>query len=108
MKCLEFYQQNQHYVSLKHEDDKLIAFERSGLLWIFNLHPQIVLNYRIGVEFQEISRHFKFHSYHFGGHGRSLRQLQIFPQNEPWNGSNCLHVYIPVGVFSVYLLRLKT
>jgi len=29
----------QAYVSRKHEDDKLIAFERAGLLFVFNLHP---------------------------------------------------------------------
>ena len=29
----------QAYVSLKHDGDKVIAFERAGLLWIFNFHP---------------------------------------------------------------------
>jgi len=28
----------QAYVSRKHEDDKLIAFERAGLLFVFNFH----------------------------------------------------------------------
>ena len=27
------------YVSRKHDGDKLIVFERGGLLWIFNFHP---------------------------------------------------------------------
>lgn len=41
----------QAYVSLKHEVDKLIAFERAGLLFIFNLHPtNSYTDYRVGVE----------------------------------------------------------
>ncbi len=27
------------HVSRKHDGDKLIVFERGGLLWIFNFHP---------------------------------------------------------------------
>ena len=30
------------YVSRKNEGDKLMAFERGGLLWIFNFHPDKV------------------------------------------------------------------
>lgn len=41
----------QAYVSLKHEVDKVIAFERAGLLFIFNFHPtNSFSDYRIGVE----------------------------------------------------------
>ncbi|KAL0067646.1 alpha-1,4-glucan branching enzyme [Marasmius tenuissimus] len=39
------------YVSLKHEGDKVVAFERADLLFIFNFHPtQSFTDYRIGVE----------------------------------------------------------
>lgn len=39
------------YVSLKHEVDKVIVFERAGLLFVFNFHPtQSFSDYRIGVE----------------------------------------------------------
>lgn len=41
----------QAYVSLKHEGDKIIAFERAGLLFIFNFHStKSFTDYRIGVE----------------------------------------------------------
>lgn len=30
----------QGYVSAKHQDDKVIAFERAGLVFIFNFHGQ--------------------------------------------------------------------
>jgi 1,4-alpha-glucan branching enzyme len=41
----------QAYVSLKNESDKVIVFERAGLLWIFNFHPdKSFTDYRVGVE----------------------------------------------------------
>ena len=41
----------QAYVSLKNETDKVIVFERAGLLYIFNFHPSNSFSdYRIGVE----------------------------------------------------------
>jgi len=39
------------YVSAKHEEDKVIVFERAGLLFCFNLHPaQSHADYKVGVE----------------------------------------------------------
>lgn len=36
---------------MKHEDDKIIAFERAELLFLFNFHPHKSFpDYRIGVE----------------------------------------------------------
>ncbi|KAI0700723.1 glycoside hydrolase superfamily [Cytidiella melzeri] len=41
----------QAYVSLKHEVDKMIVFERAGLLFIFNFHPtNSFTDYRVGVD----------------------------------------------------------
>lgn len=38
------------YVSLKHEGDKIIVYERAGLLFIFNFHPtNSFTDYRVGV-----------------------------------------------------------
>ncbi len=34
--------QRDDYISLKHQDDKIVAFERGGLLWVFNFHPHKV------------------------------------------------------------------
>ena len=36
------------YVSRKHGGDKLMVFERGGLLWVFNFHPtQVKIKYNI-------------------------------------------------------------
>ena len=87
------------HVSLKHEEDKVIAFERGNLLWIFNFHPQSsFVNYRIGVNKSGKYRVlFNSDSYHFGGHGRVVEgKSEYFTETGPWNGrANYLHVYIP-------------
>ena len=42
---------NPGHVSWKHEDDKIIVFERAGLLFVFNFHPnQSFTDYKVGVE----------------------------------------------------------
>ena len=39
------------YVSLKHEGDKVVVFERAGLLFVFNFHPtESFTDYRVGVD----------------------------------------------------------
>lgn len=41
----------QAYVSLKHEGDKVLVFERAGLLFVFNFHPtNSFTDYRVGVD----------------------------------------------------------
>ncbi|KAK4043609.1 alpha-glucan branching enzyme [Parachaetomium inaequale] len=41
----------QAFISLKHEGDKVIVFERGGLVFVFNFHPtQSFTDYRIGIE----------------------------------------------------------
>ncbi|KAG9317381.1 glycoside hydrolase family 13 protein [Chiua virens] len=41
----------QAYVSLKHDGDKMIVYERAGVLFIFNFHPtQSFTDYRVGVD----------------------------------------------------------
>lgn len=37
-------------MSLKHEEDKLLVFEKAGLVFVFNFHPsKSFADYRIGV-----------------------------------------------------------
>jgi 1,4-alpha-glucan branching enzyme len=41
----------QAWVSLKNESDKVIVFERGGLLFVFNFHPtNSFADYRVGVD----------------------------------------------------------
>lgn len=41
----------QAFISLKHEGDKVLAFERAGLLFVFNFHTdKSYTDYRVGVD----------------------------------------------------------
>jgi 1,4-alpha-glucan branching enzyme len=88
----------QAYVSLKHEVDKVLAFERAGLLWIFNFHPtESFTDYRVGVEQAGTYRIvLDTDDPDFGGFGRNLKETRFFTTNMSWNGrSNYLQVYLP-------------
>jgi len=88
----------QAYVSLKHEGDKVIVFERAGLLWIFNWHPSnSFTDYRVGVEQAGTYRIvINSDAENFGGHGRVKEDTRFFTTPFGWNGrSNFLQVYLP-------------
>lgn len=105
---------NQAYISLKHEGDKVLVFERNGLLFIFNFNPtQSFADYKVGVHFPGAYQ-IVLNSDHpkFGGHGRieevssTGERLQFFTNNEAWNDrANSLYVYIPSR--TVIVLQLK-
>jgi 1,4-alpha-glucan branching enzyme len=88
----------QAYISLKHEGDKVVVFERAGLLWVFNFHPtNSFADYRIGVE---QSGTYKIvinsDSPEFGGLGRIDENTRFFTTAFEWNGrKNYTQVYIP-------------
>jgi len=92
------------YVQCKHEDDKIIAFERGGLLWIFNFHPtQSFVDYRIGC-----SKPGKYRialnsdSKEFAGFDRIDASTSYFSAAVPWHDMpNSVQVYIPSRVVLV-------
>lgn len=86
------------YVQLKHEDDKVIAFERGNLLWIFNFHPsKSFSDYRIGTDYSgKLNVVLNTDSKSFGGHSRVDDSCKYFTFAEPWhNRKNYIMVYIP-------------
>lgn len=91
----------QAYVSLKQESDKMIVFERNGLLFIFNLHPEAsYTDYRVGVDipgkYQVVLNSDRAE---FGGHNRIDESTEYFTTNSSWcNRANYLQVYIPSRV----------
>jgi 1,4-alpha-glucan branching enzyme len=101
----------QAYVSLKHEVDKVIVFERAGLLWIFNFHPQTSFtDYRVGVEQEGTYRIvISSDSKDFGGHGNVDETTRFFTTPFAWNErKNFLQVYIPSRSAIVSPLTLFT
>ena len=88
----------QAYVSLKNESDKVIVFERAGLLWIFNFHPsQSFTDYRVGVEEAGTYRIvLSTDNAKFGGLGRVQEDTRFFTTDFRWNERrNFLQVYVP-------------
>ncbi|WVQ80844.1 1,4-alpha-glucan-branching enzyme [Cryptococcus sp. DSM 104549] len=88
----------QAYVSLKHEGDKVIVFERAGLLFIFNFNPtQSFTDYRVGVDVAgEYKVILSSDEGKFGGHNRIDLNGRYFTTPLEWNGrKNWLQVYTP-------------
>ncbi|XP_009989617.1 PREDICTED: 1,4-alpha-glucan-branching enzyme-like [Tauraco erythrolophus] len=80
------------YVSEKHESNKVIAFERAGLIFIFNFHPyQSYVDYRVGIE---TPGKYPFLLYkilldsdaeEYGGHQRLDHSTEYFSEEYPHN-----------------------
>jgi len=98
----------QAYISLKNESDKVVVFERAGLVWVFNFHPtQSFVDYRIGIE-QEgtyrlvLSTDFK----DCGGFDRIDSGTRFFTTPFAWNDrKNFTQVYIPTRTAIVLALE---
>jgi 1,4-alpha-glucan branching enzyme len=86
------------YVSLKHDGDKVIAFERAGLLWIFNFHPsESYTDYRVGIE-QAGTYKIILNSdaERFGGFNNITESTRFFTTPFRWNErANFIQVYLP-------------
>lgn len=88
----------QAYISLKHEGDKVIVFERAGLVFIFNFHPsESYSDYRIGVEDAGTYRVvLSSDSESVGGFNRIDQSTRYFTTPMEWNGrKNWTHIYVP-------------
>ncbi|RDB20124.1 1,4-alpha-glucan-branching enzyme [Hypsizygus marmoreus] len=88
----------QAYVSLKNERDKVIVYERAGLLFIFNFHPtESFTDYRVGVEEPgEYKVVLSSDEKKFGGFGNIALGGKFFTTPMGWNGrKNWVQVYIP-------------
>lgn len=99
----------QAYVSRVHEGDKIIVFERAGLLFVFNFHPQSSFaDYRIGVDPPGTYRVvLNTDDEAFGGFGRVSSETRFFTTDQSWDGRACyLQVYVPTRTAIVSLLSL--
>ena len=89
----------QAYISLKNEQDKVLVFERAGLLWVFNFHPtQSFADYRVGVDQGGTYRIvLDTDDPAHGGFGRNNPETRFFTDPMEWNGrKNFVQVYVPV------------
>jgi len=99
---------SQAYISLKHEGDKVIVFERAGLLWIFNFHTTTSFtDYRVGVEQAGTYKTvLNTDRPEFGGWNRIDENVRFFTTKMDWNGrSNFTQVYLPCRTAIVLALE---
>ncbi|KAF8914191.1 glycoside hydrolase family 13 protein [Gymnopilus junonius] len=88
----------QAYVSLKNEMDKVLVYERAGLLFVFNFHPtNSFMDYRVGVEEAgEYKIVLSSDEKSFGGFDNIMVDSKFFTTPLEWNGrKNFIQVYIP-------------
>lgn len=91
----------QAYVSLKHEGDRVIAFDRAGVVFIFNFSNQSYEGYKIGVpEPGKYKLVIDSDTKENGGHGRiDHDKTECFSTPGDWNGRpHSIQVYIPSRV----------
>ena len=79
---------SQAYVSTKHEGDKVVSFDRAGLVFVFNFNStQSFTDYRIAVPTAGKYRVvLDSDDKKFGGHGRLDHNTDFFSLDEPFGG----------------------
>lgn len=93
------------YVSAKHEQDKVIVFERKGLVFVFNLHSsQSFVDYRVAVN---VAGNYRIaldsDEERFGGHSRLDHSTQFFTQPGLYNDrQHSFQIYLPSRVALVF------
>lgn len=88
----------QAYVLLKHEGDKVLVFERAGLVFVFNFHPtNSYPDYKIGLETAgTYAIALNLDSPEFGGFDRVQGNTTFPTLPERWNNrANSMFLYIP-------------
>ncbi|KTW30246.1 hypothetical protein T552_00723 [Pneumocystis carinii B80] len=97
----------QAYISLKNEYDKIIVYERAGLLFIFNFHPyKSFTDYLMGVDVPG-TYHIVLYTDNkeFGGVKHIDQTIHYKTNNFPWNGRrNSIKCYIPTRTAIVMAL----
>ncbi|VDL80728.1 unnamed protein product [Nippostrongylus brasiliensis] len=95
------------YVSCKHEGDKMICFERAGVLFVFNFHTsKSFVDYKVGVEVPGVYKLvLTSDEARFGGHSRLQLGSEHHTFPEGYNGRrNHLCVYAPARTCLVFRL----
>lgn len=78
----------QGFVGTKHQDDKIISFDRAGLIFVFNFHPnKSFTDYQIGAQ---TSGRYRIvldsDEERFGGYGRLEHATEYRTVNQGFGG----------------------
>eukprot|EP01099_Mayorella_cantabrigiensis_P004030 TRINITY_DN3024_c0_g1_i1.p1 TRINITY_DN3024_c0_g1~~TRINITY_DN3024_c0_g1_i1.p1 ORF type:complete len:673 (-),score=149.56 TRINITY_DN3024_c0_g1_i1:50-2068(-) len=97
-----------NYVTLSHEGDKVIVFERGPLLFVFNFHPEkSYTDYLVGIEEPGVYKVvLNSDEEEFDGFSRVNNDVKYFTHPNPWqNRKNSMMVYIPCRTALVFAKR---
>ena len=93
----------------EHNSDMVLGFQRAGLIFLFNFHPdQSYTDYKINIPQGEYDLLLESDSKKYGGHGR-LKQSQNFLSMTKKKGpyqQNYIHVYLPTRS-AIVLIKKK-
>jgi len=98
------------FVSLSHESEKLIVFERANLIFVFNFHPtESYSDKRIGVpETGTYTLALCSDLLKYGGSDRVDLKSRYFSEPKPWDAwQNSIQIYIPSRVALVLVPEAK-
>lgn len=96
------------YISLKNDSDKVLVYEKAGLLFIYNFNAtQSFADYRVGIEYGGTYKIvLNSDDAEFGGHSRVDNNTKFFTTDLAWNNrKNFLQVYIPSRTVLVLALE---
>jgi 1,4-alpha-glucan branching enzyme len=86
------------HVTLQHEEDKIIAFERGNMLWVFNFHPtKSFVHYWIGIEWMATYDYvLSTDEEKYGGFKRIDTSTHPTAYPEPYQNRRCkIELYLP-------------
>lgn len=92
-------------MSLKHESDKIIAFERAGLFFIFNFHPdKSFTDYKVGLNLKgPLKLILNSDDTLYGGHNRICMTNVIYPTFTGECNGRSNHVYVSKIIFIFFI-----
>lgn len=80
----------------EHFDEKVLSFERGGLIFVFNFHPAASYNpYLLEVAAGEYEMIMESDAREYGGHGRLLQGQRHFTRPRQNGASHALSLYLP-------------
>lgn len=91
---------------MKHEEDKIIVFDRAELIFVFNFHPiKSFPDYTIGVKSAGTYKILLCSDdKNFGGENRVDTNIQHFTKPESFSDySNSMMIYIPCRTAIIYI-----
>lgn len=95
-------------MSLKHEDDKIIVFERAGLLFVFNFNStKSFTDYKVGLNLSgSLKIVLNSDNAEFGGHNRIDNNITYSTLNGQWNDRQN-HIFVS-KYLKIIILEYKT